>query len=100
VGGLLPLGAIYLLSRGSQFAIERLAGVAATDAIFANTYRGQHIEGAVQARNHWESSLKLISATSIFHASREWGFDRLDDQARCLIDHATRLASPTLREAG
>ena len=97
---LLPLSAVYSLSSADEFAIVELNGIAATDAIFANTYRGQYIDGAVQARNHWESSLKLISATPIFSVSRLWGFDRFDEQAGLIIDHARGIASRTIRRAG
>ena len=98
--GLLPLAAVYLLGSGDEFSIEALGGVAATDAIFANTYRGQYLDGVEQARSHWESSLKLISAVPIFSASREWGFDRFDVQAEKIIDHARGIALSALKEAG
>jgi hypothetical protein len=97
---LLPLAAIYLLSEGEEFAIEGIDGVAAADAIFANTYRGQYIDGGRQARNHWESSLKLIAAAPLFSVSRLWGFAGFDEQARRIIDHAEGIARQSVREAG
>lgn len=97
---LLPLAAIYLLREAEEFAIESLAGVSAADAIFANTYRGQYIDGANQARNHWESSLKLISGVPIYCTSRRWGFADFDEQAGQIIDHAQGIVQQSIREAG
>jgi hypothetical protein len=87
----LPLAAIYVLASGDELAIEARKGVAAAEAIFANTYRGQYIDGAEQARAHWEACLKLIAITPIFSVSRRWGFDEFDDQARRIVDHARGL---------
>ena len=100
VSDLLPLAAIYLLHEGEKFVIESIEGVAAADALFANTYRGQYIDGAQQARKHWESSLKLIAATPIFSVSRPWGFSNFDEQASRIIDHAQGIARQSIREAG
>lgn len=98
--GLLPLAAIYLLGSGGDFSIESLGGVSAVDAIFANTYRGQYLDGAEQARNHWQSSLSLISTTPTFTVTRQWGFDRFDVQADAIVRHACDLASRALEDAG
>lgn len=89
----LPLAAIYLLSSGEEFKIEEIKGVAAADALFANTYRGQYLDGAGQARSHWEACLKLIATTPIFSACRRWGFAEFDDQANRIVDHARGVAS-------
>jgi hypothetical protein len=99
-GEALPLAGVYALSSADDFSIEALDGVAAAEAIFANTYRGHYIDGAEQARNHWQSSLKLISATPIFSAARLWGFEEFDGQATRILDHARHLAGQTLRQAG
>ena len=99
-GQALPLAGIYVLSSAEAFSIEALEGVAAAEAIFANTYRGQYIDGAEQARNHWHSSLKLISATPIFSVARLWGFDAFDGQASRIIEHARSFGGGALREAG
>ena len=40
------LGAIYLLGKGDRFGISQLQGLEATDAIFANTYRGAYLPAA------------------------------------------------------
>ena len=95
-----PLAALYLLTEGDELAIDRLEGIAAADAVFANTYRGQYIDGSQQARSHWESSLKLISAVPIFSAARHWGFERFDEQAGGLLDHARSISLPLAKEAG
>jgi hypothetical protein len=84
------LAAIYLLEQGEQFKAARLQGVRATDALYANTYRGQFLDGTQQARNHWEVCLKLIETTPIFLVSRRWGFDEYDDQAGRLLDQVRK----------
>lgn len=86
-----PLAALYLLATGDELIFEPLDGVAAAEAVFANTYRGQYIDGADQARRHWEACLKLIAVTPIFRVVREWGFDPFDGQARRIVDHARHL---------
>ena len=89
----LPLGGVYLLSKGESFGVERLVGVAAAEAVFANTYRGQYLDGPDQARAHWQSCLKLISATPIFALTRTWGFETLGPEAELVVDHAGRVAA-------
>jgi hypothetical protein len=98
--GRLPLAAIYLLGSGNKFSIESLGGVAAVDAIFANTYRGQYLDGADQVRKHWQSSLNLISTIPAFTVSRRWGFDGFGEQAERLVEHARAVAALTPGDGG
>lgn len=95
--GMLPLAAVYLLESGSEFSIDSINGVAATEAIFANTYRGQYLHGPEQTRNHWEASLALIAATPVFTAARQWGFEQFDEQADGIIRHALDIARRLLK---
>lgn len=86
-----PVAAIYLLQRGSRFAIEQLTGVAAAQAVFENTYRGSFLSAASARHSHWQSALRLVQTTDVFAATREWSLDRLPDQCRALLAHARSL---------
>lgn len=83
-----PLAAAYLLERGDQFAVERLTGVAAAEAIFANTYRGGYLSMAGSSEVHWRSCLALTRTVPVFRVERRWGLDRSDDENKALLDHA------------
>ena len=58
------LAAIYLLAKGDRFDLSPLGGMAAADAVFANTYRGRYVETMKQQRPHWEATLKSHSENS------------------------------------
>ena len=83
-----PLAALYLLNRGPGFSIEQLGGIEASEAVFANTYRGHYVLAAGSEQAHWLSSVRLVRSSPVFRTSREWDFACLDDQCRRLLDHA------------
>ena len=56
----LELGALFLLERADEIAIERLNGIAAAEAVFANTYRGAFVTAAKQERTHWAACMQLV----------------------------------------
>lgn len=89
--GSTPLGAIYLLDSGDTSRIDPLKGIEAAEALFANTYRGQFVTESGEPRLHWETCARLVRSTPIFRAVRQWGLDRMDDQACRLLDHARAL---------
>ena len=89
--GMTPLAAIYLLDAGEECRIEPLAGVAAAEALFANTYRGRFVTEAGEPRLHWEACIRLVRSTPIFRAIRQWGLERLDAEAANLRNHARSL---------
>lgn len=86
-----PLGGVYLLAMGAE-AIERLEGLEAAEALFANTYRGRFVAQAGDPRLHWEACIRLVQSTPIFRVSRPWGLQLMDAQSRRLLDHCR--ASP------
>jgi hypothetical protein len=83
-----PLAALYLLGRGNAFAVERLTGIDAAEAIYANTYRGAYLEHAGSAETHWKSCLALATKTPIYTVERQWGFDHFNGENRGLLAHA------------
>lgn len=66
----LPLGAIIELAAGEHIRIDRLSGVKALEALFANTYRGQYMSMAGGAEAHWEACVRLVSGIPVFRLER------------------------------
>ena len=88
-----PLVAIYLLRKAEDSAanteIERLKGVDAVDTLVSNTYRGGYLSMIGRTREHLSACVRVARAVPVFRAQRVWGFDRFDEQARRLSDHAS-----------
>jgi hypothetical protein len=88
----IPLAAIYLLRKaeesGGDAGIERLKGVEAVDTLVANTYRGGYLSMIGRTREHLSACVRVARAVPVFRAQRLWGFDRFDEQAQRLSEHA------------
>ena len=82
-----PLGGIYVLATGEGLSITPLQGIEATEAMFANTYRGAHLPMVGDVGLHWQSCVRLASHTPTFRLARQWGLDRLDDSIVALVAH-------------
>lgn len=85
---LTALVAIYLLDAGDESRIEPLKGIAAAEALFANTYRGRFVAESGEPKLHWEGCVRLVQSTPIFRAVRRWGLDSLDQESGRLLEHA------------
>ena len=83
----LPLRALYVLEQGDEFLIEQLTGVAAADAIIANTYRGAFLAAAGTQRQHWESAVELARTIPVYRLRRSKRFDRIDEECSGLLHH-------------
>jgi hypothetical protein len=93
----LPLAAIYLLRKaedGLDSSIERLTGVEAVDTLLSNTYRGGYLRTIGRTGEHLSACLRVVRAVPVFRAQRLWGFERFDEQARRLHDHASARPDP------
>ena len=90
----IPLAAVYLLERSDDLRIELLAGVAAAEAVFANTYRGGLVSVTGSNEDHWSACMQLVRTVPIFRAGRRLGLDRLGEQAGELLQHAERRPRP------
>jgi hypothetical protein len=87
----LPLAAVYLLRQtddGRGPGIERLLGVDAVETLVANTYRGAYLRTIGRTGQHLAACLRVSREVPVFSATRLWGFDRFDEQAQLLSDHA------------
>lgn len=87
-----PIGALYLLDRAEEFAIQRLGGVDAAQAIFENTYRGAYVAAATTHLNHWESSIALARSTPVFRVRRTMNLAHFDEESRALRAHFDEVA--------
>jgi hypothetical protein len=94
----LPLAAVYLLRKAEEecrgAAIERLTGVSAVETLVSNTYRGGYLKTIGRTGEHLAACLKVARAVPVFRAQRLWGFDRFDEQAQTLLDHAEAQPLP------
>ena len=82
----LPLRAVFVLCRGVEFGIRRLQGVAAAEALFANTYRGAYVDAAGATKRHYEVCVSLLETTPIFEVTRTWVLERFEDEASAISD--------------
>ena len=91
----LPLAAVYLLTKAQAEApapeVARLTGVAAVDALVANTYRGGYLRTIGGTGQHLAACVRVARAVPVFRAERFWGFDRFEEEARRLEAHARSL---------
>jgi hypothetical protein len=94
-GGPLPLSHVYLLEKdegGDAGSIEQLQGVAAAEALIANTYRGGYLQVIEGGRTrHFQACLDLVRKVPVFRARRAWGFDRFEREALGLDAHAREV---------
>jgi hypothetical protein len=91
--GPIPLDHVYLLKKAEEgeAEIRRLSGIAAVDALVANTYRGGYLARMEGTRRHLATCLELVRKVPVFSAARRWGFDAYDEQAARLEQHARAL---------
>lgn len=82
----LELAALFVLERADEMAIEPLSGVAAAEAVFANTYRGAFVSAARQEQAHWSACMQLVRRTPVYRLARPRELDLLDQQCRELVD--------------
>ena len=100
----LPLGGVYLLRRAEEGAqagrVERITGAGAVETLISNTYRGAYLKTIGRTGDHFHACLKIARAVPVFRVERLWGFDRFEEQARMLEDHALSLHPGAAAEAG
>jgi hypothetical protein len=88
----IPLAAIYLLRKAEEgdgdSDIVRLTGVDAVETLVSNTYRGGYLSMIGRTSEHLSACVRVARAVPVFRAQRLWGFDRFDEQALRLCDHA------------
>jgi hypothetical protein len=82
----LPLRAVYLLERGSSFAIEKIHGVAAAEILFANTYRGAMLSLVGAQAVHWRIVLSLLERVPVYRFIRRWDLAAMADENAALFE--------------
>ena len=81
-----PLGAVAILSEGPVIAVERLTGLAAAEALIANTYRGEYVHGAGGSERHFQTCLALARAVPVLAIARPRSLEDFDAVASDLLD--------------
>ena len=93
----LVLDRIYLLGKAGEGSggprAERLVGVAAVQALVANTYRGTYVQTIQRTGQHLMACVELARIVPVFVAERVWGLDGFDEQAGFLASHACQRAA-------
>jgi len=99
----IALDRLYLLGKSEPDAllpaIRRLSGVAAVDALIANTYRGFYLRLMGGAARHATACIALARAIPIYTADRIWGHDCLDAEAMKLDAHARGVDETVITRA-
>lgn len=98
----LPLAACYLLAEagdGEAAGITRLAGIDASEALIANTYRGAFVALLSQSEAHLQACVGLAQRVPLFRASRRWGRDLFEEEAAALREHAEALLNSDAAES-
>lgn len=89
----LLLRAACVLKEAQQFEINRLSGVAAAEAIIANTYRGSYVAAAKVQRQHWKSAVQLARSIPVYSIGRSKRFDRFLDENSRLLEHLAMVTA-------
>ena len=84
----LPLAAVYLLDRGPALRLEPLSGLAAAQALFAHTYRGEYVREAGAPLGHLQICLGIAAAAPCFRVERRWSLADASVDNLQLLDHA------------
>ena len=87
------LAGVYLLGKGEGLSISELRGLEATEAVFANTYRGSYVPAAGNIQSHWESCVRLVRGVPIFQLLRAWDLSRASSEMEETVAHARQVAS-------
>ena len=79
------LSAICILERGDALSFRRLIGLEAVEQLFAHTYRGEFVEGAGTASDHWRQCLSLIADVPVLMVERKWDLGEMDEHNKALF---------------
>jgi len=88
--GAYPLANIYRIGYATEVrpaAITRLAGIEATNAIFANTFRRRFADLLGNSAQYLGQVRHLIEHCGVFSAVRSEGFENFDGEAQRLVQH-------------
>lgn len=94
--GPVPLSHFYLLVQGEPGEAARirpLRGVAALEALVANTYRGGYVPLMGRTAAHLAQCADLTRAVPLFEARRPWDLASLDAVGTALERHAIAVAA-------
>jgi hypothetical protein len=86
------LGAVFILAKGDQVALEELSGIEAVQALFDNTYRGAFLDQVNGHQAHWTAAVQLVRKVPLFTLARTWNIDRLDEQCELILETVRETA--------
>jgi hypothetical protein len=92
-GGAVPLAALYVLAApgGDDFAIRRLSGGEAINALMANTYRGAFVKLVGDSHRHFETCIALAGKVPVFELARPWDGARVAETVARIEAHLASL---------
>lgn len=86
-----PLAAIYLLGWGEAPGFAAISGVAALEALYANTYRGGYVGVVGGSDRHWDGCRMLLDRVPLFRFLRARDGEKLGESADALAAHVRSL---------
>lgn len=93
----LELAAVYLLNNEAggdgMLAVSQLTGIAAVDAVIANTYRGAYVPLLGKSKAHLDAAMTVVRNVPIFEVRRQWGREHFDRQLRLIEEHALAITA-------
>ena len=85
----LPLAAIYILVKAGPRApiqLSPLTGLAATQALIANSYRGAYVPLIGDSRAHFELCVELPRQVPLFTLKRPWDPARIEEAVDLILE--------------
>ena len=97
----MELALLFDLQRADAFKVERLEGLEAAEAVFANTYRGGFVRASNSHESHWTSAVGLVRRVPVYRLDRRWGRQDIEQQCELIFQAAEHcLAEPGTAERG
>ena len=84
----LPLAGIVALRWSEIDSLEKLSGLAAVEALIANTYRGAYVSLLGQQRDHLQACVRLSRYVPVLAFDRTKGSDQLTGQINRVLNWA------------
>lgn len=85
------LALLFDLRQGAEVRFDRLSALAATDLIFAHTYRGHLVEEVGRQGEHWQAAVDLVRTVPIYAVERPWDAAAFDRHCLEILDGVRAL---------
>lgn len=83
----MPVRTIYVIEAGDRAEFQPLKGVAAVEALIANSYRGEFVNAMGLGEDHFRRCVAIARQVGVSRAVRRWGLNELDQENARLLAH-------------